>query len=71
VIRATLDVNVLVSGFPADTGVPSELIDRWANREYEPVLSQHILDGLLRAWHRPYWRARYSERQIQQSLARL
>ncbi len=45
-IRATLDVNVLVSGFPAVTGTPSELLARWSDLEYELVISEHILDEL-------------------------
>jgi predicted nucleic acid-binding protein len=48
VIRATLDVNVLASGFPAETGTPAALIERWTNLEYEVVLSAHILEGLAR-----------------------
>jgi uncharacterized protein len=60
VIRATLDVNVLVSGFPAVTGVPAELLARWANQEFELVLSERILGELADVWSRPYWSARYS-----------
>jgi len=48
-IRATLDVNVLVSGFPAERGTPAELLERWSNLEFELVLSQHILEGIARA----------------------
>ena len=45
-IRATLDVNVLASGFPAAAGIPAELIDRWTDLAYELVISEHILGGL-------------------------
>ena len=67
-IRATLDANVLVSGFPAETGPPSELVERWTNLEYELVLSEHILEGIARAWQKPYYRRRYSSEQRQEAL---
>lgn len=53
--RAVVDANVLVSGFPASHGVPAKLIERWLQRRFEMVLSEHILDGVARAWQRPYW----------------
>jgi putative PIN family toxin of toxin-antitoxin system len=71
VIRATLDVNVLVSGFPAVTGAPSELLARWSNLEYELVISEHILDELAAVWGRPYWRARYSVDRVRATMRRL
>jgi hypothetical protein len=46
VIRACLDVNVLVSGLPASSGVPAELIDRWLRREFELILSEDIQDAV-------------------------
>ena len=70
-IRATLDVNVLVSGFPAVTGVPSALLARWANLEYELVLSEHILGELADVWSRPYWRGRYSSDRSRAAMRRL
>jgi predicted nucleic acid-binding protein len=71
VIRATLDVNVLASGFPAESGVPAELLARWANLEYELVLSEHILAGLARAWQKPYFRLRFSPAQANQAMIQL
>jgi putative PIN family toxin of toxin-antitoxin system len=71
VIRATLDVNVLASGFPAEAGAPSELIDRWTDLAYELVVSEHILDGLKRTWQKPYFQRRYSPERVQQTLALL
>ncbi len=67
-IRAALDVNVLVSGFPAVTGTPSELLARWSDLEYELVISAHILDELTDVWNRPYWRTRYSANRVQATL---
>jgi predicted nucleic acid-binding protein len=68
VIRAWLDVNVLVSGFPASRGVPAELIERWLRREFELILSEHILSEGAEAWEQPYWAARYTADQVQNTL---
>jgi putative PIN family toxin of toxin-antitoxin system len=68
VIRATLDVNVLVSAFPVSVGTPAEVIARWANQEFELVLSEHILQGLWRAWQKPYYRLRYSPERAQEAF---
>jgi len=70
-IQAVLDVNVLVSGFPAERGVPAELIDRWLDREFGLVLSEHILDGVARAWKNAYYRTRYQGDEPRQALALL
>jgi putative PIN family toxin of toxin-antitoxin system len=59
-IRAVLDVNVLVSGFPAPTGIPAAIIDQWLDGTFELVVSEHILNGVRRAWERPYFQARYA-----------
>jgi putative PIN family toxin of toxin-antitoxin system len=58
VIRAVFDGNVLVSGFVANTGAPSELIEQWLRHRFVLVLSEHVLAGLSRVWERPYWRTR-------------
>jgi uncharacterized protein len=68
VIRVTLDVNVLASGFPAEAGTPSMSIQRWTDLEYELVLSAHILDGLERTWQKPYFRLRYSSQRTGDAL---
>jgi putative PIN family toxin of toxin-antitoxin system len=70
-IRATLDVNVLASGFPAETGPPAALIDHWTNLDFELILSEHILNGLARAWQKPYFRQRYRHNQIEATLSLL
>lgn len=67
-IRAALDVNVLVSGFPAPAGPPAELIERWLRREFELVLSDHILTGVARAWTKPYFQTRYQHGESQAAL---
>jgi putative PIN family toxin of toxin-antitoxin system len=71
VIRATLDVNVLASGFPAEAGIPAALIDHWTNLAFELVLSEHILTGLARTWQKPYFQQRYRPEQVQQTLTLL
>ena len=70
-IRATLDVNVLASGFPAEAGIPAELIDRWTDLAYELVISEHILDGLKLTWQKPYYQSRYRPERVQQTLTLL
>jgi putative PIN family toxin of toxin-antitoxin system len=68
VIRATLDVNVLASAFPVTTGTPAELIARWANQEFELILSDHIMRGLQRTWQKPYYRLNYSPERAQEAM---
>ena len=58
-LRAVLDVNVLVSGFPAANGIPAEILARWLSREFILVLSEHILEGTLRAWNNDYFLRNY------------
>ncbi len=70
-IRATLDVNVLVSGFPQSTGVPGELIELWLRGCFDLVLSEHILAELADVWSRPYWRTRYHAYEVQRAIALL
>lgn len=67
-IQVVLDVNVLVSGFPAERGAPAELIERWLAREFHLVLSEHILDGVARAWANAYYRTRYQGDEPRQAL---
>jgi putative PIN family toxin of toxin-antitoxin system len=70
-IRAVLDVNVLVSGFPAPAGIPAILIERWLRRDYELVLSEHILTGVARAWSNAYFRSRYHSDEAHHAIALL
>lgn len=61
-IGATLDANVLVSGFPASRGVPAEILQRWVAGEFRLILSDHILDGVARAWADTYYAALHRTR---------
>ncbi|MGH2559169.1 MAG: putative toxin-antitoxin system toxin component, PIN family [Thermomicrobiales bacterium] len=63
-----MDANVLASAFPAPGSIPAQLIERWIAREFQLFLSEHILDGMVRAWHQPYFRARYMHVQGQRAL---
>jgi len=71
VIVAVLDTNVLVSGFPARTGVPSTLIDAWRNGGYQLVVSEPILEELAETWRDPYWRSRFSVEECEMAIALL
>lgn len=68
-IRATLDVNVLVSAFATSSGAPAELIAWWFRRHFTVVLSEHILAGVARVWARPYWQSRYPAAEAERALA--
>ena len=70
-IRATLDVNVLVSAFPESAGPPSTIIEWWLHRSYTLVLSEHILLTLAAVWQRPYWRAHYEPEQVRRTIGLL
>ena len=67
-IAAVLDANVIVSGFPSRSGAPAELIARWLGREFRVVVSEHIISGIVRAWSRPWFRERFSQREIDRAL---
>jgi putative PIN family toxin of toxin-antitoxin system len=71
VIVAVLDTNVLVSGFPARTGVPSTLLDAWHNGSYHLVVSEPILEELAETWQDPYWRSRFSIEECERAIALL
>lgn len=63
-MRTVLDVNVLVSGIATGTTAPSLIMDRWADGVFDLILSHHIVDGVARAFRKPYWRQRYGDELI-------
>jgi putative PIN family toxin of toxin-antitoxin system len=67
-IRAVLDVNVLVSGFPSPDSIPGLLIGYWLAEEFKLVTSVHILQGTNRVWKKDYFRFRFREEQVQNSM---
>lgn len=68
-IRATLDVNVRASGLLAEAGTLAEVIDYWTNLAFELVVSEHILVGLERTWHKPYFQRRFDPDRVVRALA--
>jgi putative PIN family toxin of toxin-antitoxin system len=66
--RVVLDANVLVSGFPDSASVPGILIEFWLVRRFNLVISEHILDGISRAWNKDYFRFRFKEEQAATAL---
>ena len=64
---AVLDANVLASGvvgFLIPGNVPGQLLARWRARQFELVVSEHLLGELSRTLHKPYFRARLTADQI-------
>lgn len=57
-IRATLDTNVLASGFNRQAGASGQIIARWRARQFELVISRHVLRELARTLTDPYFAAR-------------
>lgn len=66
--RVVLDVNVLVSGFPAPNGIPGILVRRWLRGNFEVIVSEHILSGVQRAWENPYFSERYDAEQAARAM---
>ncbi len=65
-IRAVLDVNVIVSGFSTSEGIPAEVVAAWLEDKFDLVLSKHILRGAARTWGKPYFRARITPEEAQE-----
>jgi putative PIN family toxin of toxin-antitoxin system len=47
-MRVVLDANVFVSALISDRGNPARIIEWWLNGEFEVLVSQPILEELLR-----------------------
>jgi uncharacterized protein len=71
VIRAVLDANILVSAFPRKGGTPAELINRWLNREFLLIVSEHILACVARAWNKPWFQQRFSHEEAHRVISAL
>lgn len=70
-IIAVLDTNVLVSGFPARSGVPAMLIDAWRRGAFHLAVSEPILEELTETWRDRYWRLRISSSEGAEAIALL
>ncbi len=67
-IRAVLDVNVLIGGFPARSGPLRFIIDWWRADQFELLTSAYILEATERAWSKPYWSLRSPETKKTEAL---
>jgi uncharacterized protein len=58
VIAAVFDINLLASGYIAlvnPRSTPGELVRRWEQGDFELIMSQHLSQGLLRVFQKPYF----------------
>ena len=70
-----LDTNVLASGFAGFLNLastPGQLLHAWQGRQFELVVSEHIVGEVAHAFEDPYFRRRMTPEQISaaQSLLR-
>jgi putative PIN family toxin of toxin-antitoxin system len=68
VIRAVLDVNVIVSDLSAVVGNSADITTAWSAGRFELVVSEHVLNGTNRILHKPYFRARITPDEVQRNL---
>jgi uncharacterized protein len=47
-MRVVLDANIYVSALVSDKGNPAKIINRWLDGTYEVLVSQAIIDEILR-----------------------
>ncbi len=73
-IVAVLDTNVLASGIAGVSrpqSTPGEVLRRWRANTFTLVVSQPILDELIRTLTNPYFAARLSPVEVEEGLLRL
>lgn len=68
---ATLDTNILASGFVQEHGAtaPVQLLDAWLAGAFTLLLSQHVLEELQRTFLKPYFARRLPVQQQADTLA--
>ena len=44
------------------------MIDRWLTREFRVIVSEHIRNGVFRAWNIPWFRDRYARNEVERAL---
>ena len=57
-IRAVFDANTILSGmarFRTGTRAPAVILRAWVNNEFELLISDHILDEIVRNLSKPYF----------------
>ncbi|MGZ8691726.1 MAG: putative toxin-antitoxin system toxin component, PIN family [Gaiellaceae bacterium] len=52
-LRAVLDANVLVAGVLSGRGAPAEALDRWRSGEFDLIVSDSLLEELVRILRYP------------------
>lgn len=62
--RAVLDANVYVSALLAPAGGPAQILERWADGEFDVIVSPLLLAELERVLRRPKFKASIPEVQI-------
>ncbi len=61
-------MNVLVSPFPARESASPWIRERWLANEFTLCLSNHIIEGMERAFAKPDWRRRLSEEPVKAAV---
>ena len=70
-MRVVLDTNVLVSALLDRRGTPGSLLLLWTYDYFELLVSDHILDELIRTLTKPYFRPRLTTESLEATLALL
>jgi putative PIN family toxin of toxin-antitoxin system len=69
--RVLLDVNVYVSALLAPTGSPAQILERWADRQFDVIVSPLLLAELERVLRRPKFNRAIPAVQIEALLSAL
>jgi putative PIN family toxin of toxin-antitoxin system len=68
-MKIVLDANVLLSGLVTGSAAPAQLIALWEEGRFNLYVSEHILDGVLRALSKPYWQTRLDRQRSERRLS--
>lgn len=63
-MRIVLDANVLAPAFLGTTSNSVRLINLWRRGVYELVVSEHLINELVRAYNDPYFRRRITPPEV-------
>ena|SRR5258708_24946904 len=63
-ITAVLDTNVLASGTVSASTSPGQILNAWRDSKFELVISQHIINELIRTLNKPYFQDRLDSSTI-------
>ena len=70
-IVATVDANVLLSGFTSRQRTPAQVLLRWNAGTFSMALADYIIAEVERAFERPYFTARLSPSERATNIALL